>query len=131
LEVSLFPPASATADISFYTHLPPAPPKQTLSRTFTILPATTHSTYDRWRPASNTLATDEVAAHMGMFAPKTNDGFYDLGLAVAQQIGERIEEEGVGRSLTVLDQDFASQDIEKDGWREEKDEKGRSVWVET
>ena len=68
---------------------------------------------------------------MGMFAPKTNDGFYDLGLAVAQQIGERIEEEGVGRSLTVMDQDFAAQDIEKDGWREEKDEKGRSVWVET
>jgi hypothetical protein len=68
---------------------------------------------------------------VGMFAPKTNDGFYDLGLAVAQQIGERIEEEGVGRSLMVLDQDFASQDIEKDGWREEKDEKGRSVWVET
>jgi len=68
---------------------------------------------------------------MGMFAPKTNDGFYDLGLAVAQQIGERIEEEGVGRSLTVMDQDFAAQDIEKDGWREEKDEKGRSIWVET
>ena len=66
-----------------------------------------------------------------MFAPKTNDGFYDLGLAVAQQIGERIEEEGVGRSLTVMDQDFAAQDIEKDGWREEKDEKGRSIWVET
>jgi len=68
---------------------------------------------------------------MGMFAPKTNDGFYDLGLAVAQQIGERIEQEGVGRSLTVIDQDFAAQDMEKDGWREEKDEKGRSIWVET
>lgn len=68
---------------------------------------------------------------MGMFAPKTNDGFYDLGLAVAQQIGERIEQEGVGRSLTVMDQDFAAQDMEKDGWREEKDEKGRSIWVET
>jgi hypothetical protein len=68
---------------------------------------------------------------MGMFAPKTNDGFYDLGLAVAQQIGERIEEEGVGRSLTVMDEDFAARDIEKDGWVEEKDEKGRSVWVET
>jgi len=68
---------------------------------------------------------------MGMFAPKTNDGFYDLGLAVAQQIGERIEEEGVGRSLTVMDQDFAARDMEKDGWREEKDEKGRSIWVET
>jgi len=68
---------------------------------------------------------------MGMFAPKTNDGFYDLGLAVAQQIGERIEQEGVGRSLTVMDQDFAAHDMEKDGWREEKDEKGRSIWVET
>jgi hypothetical protein len=116
---------------SFYSHLPAKPPKQTLSRTFAILPATTHATYDRWRPASNTLATDEVAAHMGMFAPKTNDGFYDLGLAVAQQIGERIEQEGVGRSLTVIDHDFSKDDTEKDGWREEKDEQGRSVWVET
>ena len=68
---------------------------------------------------------------MGMFAPKTNDGFYDLGLAVARQIGERIELEGVGRSSTAMDQDFAAKEIEKDGWREEKDEKGRSVWVET
>ena len=55
---------------------------------------------------------------MGMFAPKTNDGFYDLGLAVARQIGERIEQEGVGRSSTAMDQDFVSQEIEKDGWRE-------------
>ena len=68
---------------------------------------------------------------MGMFAPKTNDGFYDLGLAVAQQIGERIEQEGVGRSLALTDHDFSEDQFEKDGWREEKDAQGRSVWVET
>ena len=68
---------------------------------------------------------------MGMFAPKTNDGFYDLGLAVAQQIGERIEQEGVGKSLAVTDHDFSRDQSEKDGWKEEKDAQGRSVWVET
>jgi hypothetical protein len=58
---------------------------------------------------------------MGMFAPKTNDGFYDLGLAVAREIGERIQQEGVA----------SVNEIEKDGWKEEKDANGRSVWVET
>lgn len=64
---------------------------------------------------------------MGMFSPKTNDGFYDLGLAVVRGLGERIEEEGVGR---------IGGDGEKweeglmVGWREEKDEKGEVVWVE-
>jgi hypothetical protein len=77
---------------------------------------------------------------MGMFAPKTNDGFYDLGLAVAQQIGERLEREGVGRATHSVLQEFdltgdSDQEVEmkseKEGWREEKDSRGRSVWVET
>lgn len=82
---------------------------------------------------------------MGMFAPKTNDGFYDLGLAVAQQIGERLEREGVGRATGSVLQEFdltgdsdhemevdqLSEKEEKEGWREEKDSRGRSVWVET
>ena len=73
---------------------------------------------------------------MGMFNPKTNDGFYELGLEVVHDIGERIEEEGVGRarngdgmgdrfSVGIVDGD------EKDGWREEKDSQGRIIWVET
>ena len=73
-----------------------------------------------------------------MFDPKTNDGFYELGLEVVHDIGERIEEEGIGRarngdgsgmgdrfSVGVVDGD------EKDGWREEKDSQGRVIWVET
>jgi hypothetical protein len=34
---------------------------------------------------------------MYMFNGKTNDGFYDMGLAVVGGIAERIEEEGVLR----------------------------------
>ena len=120
---------------SYYSHLPPQPPKQTLSRTFTILPATTHPTYPKWVRASNNLATDEVSAHMGMFNPKTNDGFYELGLEVVHVIGERIEEEGVGRATSKCDggaEKFsAGNEGEKDGWREEKDSQGRIIWVET
>lgn len=96
---------------------------------------------------------------MGMFNPKTNDGFYDLGLAVVRGIGERIEEEGVRKvgeggngefdvdmeEVDVEDADMEDKDVEEvvtsekhgsarmeeEGWREEKDEKGRNVWVET
>lgn len=53
---------------------------------------------DRWLPAISTNAADEVTAHMGMFNPRSNDGFYDLGLAVASRIAERIESEGVRRN---------------------------------
>ena len=86
-----------THRISFYSHLPASPQKQLTSRTFSILPPTSHPLYHLWAPASNTIATDEISAHMGMFNPRTNDGFYDLGLAVASGLAERIEEEGVGR----------------------------------
>ena len=85
--------------------------------------------------ASNTLATDEVSAHMGMFNPKTNDGFYELGLEVVHVIGERIEEEGVGRSSLIgvsgAGEKFGMGGEEKGGWREEKDSQGRVIWVET
>lgn len=69
---------------------------------------------------------------MGMFNPKTNDGFYELGLEVVHVIGERIEEEGVGRARGVGvggGEKFGMG--EKEGWREEKDSQGRIIWVET
>jgi len=117
---------------NFYTHLPPKKPQYLVTRTFTILPPISHPTYPRWQPQTNTVAPDEVQAHMNMFNPRTNDGFYDLGLVVVMEIGERIEEEGVGR---VVGKDGGSVDVDKlEGlngqWKEEKDEKGRSVWVE-
>ncbi|WVQ82449.1 hypothetical protein IAT38_004577 [Cryptococcus sp. DSM 104549] len=112
---------------NFYTHLPATPPTQLVSRTFAIIPPSTSPLYPNFHPATNTLAKDEVSAHMGMFNPKTNDGFYDLGLAVVRAIGERIEEEGVGRLASVHevgDDDAAS------AWKMETDEKGNEVWVE-
>ncbi|CDO71370.1 hypothetical protein BN946_scf184908.g128 [Trametes cinnabarina] len=34
----------------------------------------------------NTLASDEIQAHTGMFDSKTNDGYYELGLSTAQLV---------------------------------------------
>jgi hypothetical protein len=48
--------------------------------------------------ATNTVAKDEVTAHMGMFNPRSNDGFYDLGLATVRIIAARLEEEGIQRA---------------------------------
>ena len=62
---------------------------------------------------------------MGMFNPRTNDGFYDLGLAVVRSLGEKIEEEGVGR----IDGEKWEEGMML-GWREEKDEEGKMIWVE-
>lgn len=67
---------------------------------------------------------------MGMFNPKTNDGFYELGLEVVHRIGERIEQEGVGRT-SVIQEKFSGPVQDVDAWKEEKDSEGRTVWVET
>nr|XP_019046057.1 hypothetical protein I302_04797 [Kwoniella bestiolae CBS 10118]OCF24987.1 hypothetical protein I302_04797 [Kwoniella bestiolae CBS 10118] len=132
---------------NYYTHLPPSPPTQLVSRTFAILPPMTHPLYKYFNAASNSIATDEVSAHMGMFNPKTNDGFYDLGLEVVRVIGEKIEEEGVGRSdVKGLDEVLAELDNvqpspetssnekkqtkDNGDWGVEKDELGHEVWVE-
>lgn len=56
---------------------------------------------------------------MGMFNPRTNDGFYDLGLAVVSGLAERIEEEGVGRIGGV----GFTREQKTMSWKEDKDEK--------
>lgn len=61
---------------------------------------------------------------MGMFNPKTNDGFYELGLVVVRAIAERIEKEGVGKVGGEAEEKKMIQ-----GWREEK-QGGKVVWVE-
>lgn len=112
---------------NYYTHLPAAPPGQLVARTFTILPPASHPLSSRWVPASNTVATDEVGAHMGMFNPVTNDGFYDLGLEVAASIAARLEQDGVRRGT----EGHGGEEVEEkergaeergglEGWREEK-----------
>lgn len=84
--------------ISLYTLLPPKPPTYPEPRTFIILPkpkvkpkpskttiesadaARTPDAANYFLAATNTIAPDEISAHTGMFDPKTNDGYYELGL---------------------------------------------------
>ncbi|BEI89083.1 uncharacterized protein CcaverHIS019_0204450 [Cutaneotrichosporon cavernicola] len=82
---------------NFYTCLP-AGGSHLMRRTFAILPSPSEAIATHWMPATNSIAKDEVTAHMGMFNPRQNDGFYDLGLATARIIAERLQEEGIQRA---------------------------------
>ncbi|KAG8846157.1 hypothetical protein FRB96_002056 [Tulasnella sp. 330] len=42
--------------------------------------------------ATNTIAPDEISAHTGMFDPKTNDGYYELGLGVVEIVRSALGE---------------------------------------
>ena len=51
-----------------------------------ILPKTPSHYVSHFLQAPNTVASDEIEAHTGMFDGKTNDGYYELGLISAQLI---------------------------------------------
>ena len=86
----------------FYTVLPPTPPAHLRSRTFCTLPETSSSAFQHFVPAPNTLAEDEVRAHVSMFDPGKNDGYYQLGLEAAAMIRRSIEDKrAVFQSLLV------------------------------
>lgn len=63
----------------FYTVLDAAAPRGE-TRTFCVLPKKGSREASFWAPTHNKLAQDEVNAHISMFEPKVNDGYYDLGL---------------------------------------------------
>lgn len=84
-------------DFSFYTYLPASPPANPSPRTFIVLPQKTLRSYSRFIPARNSIAPDELQAHTGIFAGKTNDGYYDLGLATSKVIRESLLQ---GRGLS-------------------------------
>ncbi|CAE6431692.1 unnamed protein product [Rhizoctonia solani] len=75
----------AVAFHNYYTVIPPTK-KYPSERTFIILPPKTSLAAQRklFIPARNALAADEIAAHIGMFEPQTNDGYYSLGLRAAE-----------------------------------------------
>jgi hypothetical protein len=64
---------------SLFTYLPPKTRAHPTARTFCILPGDAKDAA-RWVRAPNTLAANEIDAHMGMFEGRTNDGYYQLGL---------------------------------------------------
>jgi hypothetical protein len=74
----------------FYTLIPPSPPANLSPRTFCLLPETSSDAFQRFVPAPNTLAENEVRAHVTMFEPTKNDGYYQLGLEAAAVIRQAI-----------------------------------------
>jgi len=86
---------------TFYTLLPPTPPTHPQPRTFCTLPETSSSAFQHFVPALNTLAEDEVRAHVNMFDPGKNDGYYQLGLEAAAVIRRSIEDKGAVSQSTV------------------------------
>ncbi|KAF9464385.1 hypothetical protein BDZ94DRAFT_1256321 [Collybia nuda] len=72
---------------TFYTLIPAMPPFSP-SRTFIVLPRSTTRPSSHFLPAKNGVAPNELQAHTGMFGAKTNDGYYELGLATSQIIRE-------------------------------------------
>ncbi|KAF9006577.1 hypothetical protein BDQ17DRAFT_1423440 [Cyathus striatus] len=75
---------------NFYTVLPPSAPAFLTSRSFIVLPKPASPEFSYFLPAYNKLAHDEVQAHTGMFSARTNDGYYNLGLATAQLIQKQV-----------------------------------------
>ncbi|KAI0650270.1 hypothetical protein C8Q79DRAFT_901409 [Trametes meyenii] len=71
---------------TFYTYLPPNPPTNPDGRTFAVLPRPNTPLGAHFVANRNTLASDEIQAHTGMFDSKTNDGYYELGLSTAQLV---------------------------------------------
>ena len=74
----------------FYTLMSPSPPANLPPRTFCILPEPSSDAFQRFVPAPNTLAENEVRAHVTMFDPAKNDGYYRLGLEAAAVIRRAI-----------------------------------------
>lgn len=77
-------------NVRFYTSLPAEPSSNPEPRTFIVLPKQGTIVAEHFLEARNALAQDEVQAHTGMFGSKTNDGYYELGLATAQFIREAV-----------------------------------------
>ncbi|RDB22545.1 hypothetical protein Hypma_010018 [Hypsizygus marmoreus] len=74
---------------TFYTLIPAMPPFSE-SRTFIVLPKRASPQFAFFIPAKNSKAPDELQAHTGIFSGKSNDGYYELGLATAKLIRESV-----------------------------------------
>lgn len=69
------------------------------NRHFILLPKANSPESRHFIPARNTLIANETQAHTSMFEPNTNDGYYQLGLAVSKIIQEAIGTSKAVRSM--------------------------------
>jgi hypothetical protein len=93
----------------FYTLIPPTPPANPSPRTFCLLPESSSDAFQRFVPARNTLAENEVGAHVSMFEPTKNDGYYQLGREVAAVICQAIADSRPAVHPTVIESTVHSQ----------------------
>ncbi|OJA09290.1 hypothetical protein AZE42_03134 [Rhizopogon vesiculosus] len=93
---------------TFYTLMPPPPPSFSSPRTFAILPPKTSPVAAHFLPARNTQASDEIQAHTNMFNPRSNDGYYQLGLETAKIIREAVMS---ARGITEDDDTESRKDV--------------------
>lgn len=79
----------------FYVLLPPSPPSFPSPRTFVVLPSRSSPAFSNYIISKNSIASDEVQGHMGMFEPTQNDGYYELGLQTVKIIREAAARSGM------------------------------------
>ncbi|KAI0251326.1 hypothetical protein BJV78DRAFT_1212497 [Lactifluus subvellereus] len=94
---------------TFYTYLPPALPAHPSPRMFCLLPESSEDAFQHFVPARNTLAEDEVRAHVSMFEPGKNDGYYQLGLETAAVIRRALEDRRTVVHNAVVESGIESQ----------------------
>jgi hypothetical protein len=105
---------------TFYTVIPSGPPANLPPRTFCILPEPSSDAIQRFVPAPNTLAENEVRAHVTMFEPTKNDGYYQLGLEAAAVIRQAIANGRSADHSTTVESAVDNQMKETDagiGWQ--------------
>lgn len=85
----------------FYVLLPPSAPAFPTPRTFVVLPSRSSPVFTNYIVARNCLTSDEVKAHMGMFDPTQNDGYYELGLETAKIIRDTAARSGMRSTVTM------------------------------
>ncbi|KDQ64254.1 hypothetical protein JAAARDRAFT_118213 [Jaapia argillacea MUCL 33604] len=110
---------------TYYTYIPPQPPAHMTPRTFIVLPDSSSPYASHFFPTRNTLAEDEVQAHIGMFEASTNDGYYELGLETAMVIREGIM---TGRGLVDDKGKEEVMEVEEKPAQEEPCERGENPW---
>ncbi|KIK29308.1 hypothetical protein PISMIDRAFT_7134 [Pisolithus microcarpus 441] len=86
----------------FYVLLPPSLPAFPSPRTFVVLPPRSSPAFPSYIISRNSVASDEVQAHMGMFEPTQNDGYYELGLETARIIREAAARSGQMHSTVPI-----------------------------
>jgi hypothetical protein len=77
---------------SIYTFIPAKPPDNLPARQFILLPKAKDAgnIVTGFTPNTNSLAADEIAAHVGMFEARSNEAYYQLGLDAAKIIQDAV-----------------------------------------